>query len=126
MTSYPLSQISTRLAGHYLQFSIQITGQTSLIVIYQISPPIVKFLIYLIFFRTIITCDIILIDFYFHCPSSLTKIFYSSYHMAYSVNSCFLTCEGDLVNIYSMNELINIFPYLPTKFLVKDKLYFLL
>ena len=46
--------------------------------------------------------------------------------MAYSVNSYFLTREGDLVNIYSMNELMNIFPYLPTEFLVKDKLYFLL
>lgn len=126
MASYPLSQISTRLAGHYLQLSIQITERTFLIVIYQISPPIVTFVIYFIFFRTIITCNIILIDFYCHCPSSLIKIFYSSYHLAYSVNSCILKCERDLINIYSMNELMNVFPYLPTAFLVKNELYFLL
>lgn len=119
MASYPLSQMSTRLAGHYLQLSVQITERTFLIVIYQISPQIVTFVIYFIFLRTTIACNIILIDFYCHCPSSLIKIFYSSYHLAYSVNSCILTCERDLINIYSMNELMNVFPYLPTAFLVK-------
>ena len=77
------------------------------------------FVIYFIFLRTIIACNIILIDFYCHCPSSLIKIFYSSYHLAYSVNSYILTCERDLINIYPMNELMNVFPYLPTAFLVK-------